>query len=88
MYSEKSMYPMMGVGVFNIMFWTGFVVAHNIGLTCDLMLLTAFLFGATGSYGVVRLERLSKGGGRPRRAAVPPAERTHPEPPVQPVLQS
>jgi hypothetical protein len=54
-------FPMMGVGVFNIMFWIGFVVGHNVGLACDAMLLNALLFGALGSYGVVRLERMHIG---------------------------
>ena len=87
MYSEGTMYPMMGVGVFNIMFWVGFVVGHNIGLTCDLMLLTALFFGGLGAWGVVRLESLAAGRRRPRREArADGAER--PEHSVRPVLQS
>ncbi len=43
------------------MFWIGFVVGHNVGLTCGLMLLNSLLFGAVGSYAVVQLERISKG---------------------------
>ena len=61
MYSEMTTFPMMGVGVFNVMFWIGFVVGHNIGLTCDAMLLNALLFGGIGSYGVVKLERMFNG---------------------------
>jgi hypothetical protein len=67
-YSEKSMFPMMGVGVFNIMFWTGFVVGHNIGLACSAMLLNALLFGSLGSYAVVKLERFTNGAYRSRKS--------------------
>lgn len=73
MYSENSFFPMIGVGVFYIMFWIGFVVGHNIGLTCDAMLLNALLFGGIGSYAVVKLERLSKGEFRSRKAQTKPA---------------
>ena len=65
MYSERSFFPMLGVGVFYIMFWIGFVVGHNIGFSCDAMLLSGLLFGGVGSYTVVKLERLSKGESRP-----------------------
>ena len=68
MHSENTMFPMMGVGVFYIMFWTGFVVGHNIGLACEAMLLNALLFGGLGSYAVVKLERFSSGARRPRAA--------------------
>ncbi len=70
MYSEKSMFPMMGVGVFNIMFWTGFVVGHNIGLACSAMLLNALLFFSLGSYAVVKLERFTNGAYRSRKSKV------------------
>ena len=68
MYSKKSMFPMMGVGVFNIMFWIGFVVGHNIGLACSAMLLNALLFGSFGSYAVVKLERFTNGAYRSRKS--------------------
>ena len=80
MHSERTMFPMMGIGVFNIMFWTGFVVGHNIGLACSLMLINALLFGSLGSYAVVRLERLSRGASRPTR--------TKAEPPLEPLRYS
>lgn len=64
MYSERTLFPMLGVGTFNIMFWVGFVVGHNLGLACGGMMLSALLFGALGSYAVVKLERLSCGARR------------------------
>ena len=57
MYGETTTFPMMGVGVFNIMFWIGFVAGHNLGLACDGMLLAALFSGGLGSYAVTRLER-------------------------------
>ena len=50
---------MIGVGVFNIMFWVGFVVGYDIGLTCNAMLLNALLFGVLGSYAVANIDRLN-----------------------------
>lgn len=82
MYSDRSMFPMMGVGVFNIMFWVGFVVGHNIGLTCSLMLLNSLLFGSVGSYAVVRLERMSKGESRKHK----PLPKTRPESRIAPAV--
>ena len=67
MYSEKTLFPMMGVGVFNLMFWIGFIVGHDIGLACDGMLLSALLFGSLGSYAVVKLERFDMGEYRSRK---------------------
>ena len=58
----------MGVGVFNIMFWLGFIAGHDLGLTCSGMLLNALLFGAVGSYGIVKLERIDLGKFRSRKA--------------------
>ncbi len=69
MYGERSFFPMLGVGVFYIMFWIGFVVGHNFGLACDAILLTGLIFGAAGSYGIVKLESLSKGERRRSRQA-------------------
>ena len=73
MYSERSFFPMLGVGVFYIMFWIGFVVGHNLGFSCDGMLVSGLLFGAAGSYAVVKLERLSEGGSRLRPTKEQPA---------------
>lgn len=87
MYSELTTFPMMAVGVFNIMFWTGFVAGHNLGLSCDVMLLTGVLFGGVGSYGVSRLERAYKGETRkhaPEESR--PVEQS--EKPVEPAYQA
>lgn len=72
MHNERTMYPMMGVGAFNIMFWVGFVAGHNIGRTCGLMLLNALFFGGVGSYAVLRLERFSRGEFRPSKRSLTP----------------
>ena len=66
MYGDTTTFPMMGVGVFNIMFWVGFVAGHNVGLACDGMLLTALFSGGLGSYAVSRLERAFRGEVRAR----------------------
>lgn len=52
----KTLYPMLGVGAFFVMFWTGFVVGYELGLSCGLFLLNALFFGCAGCYFVVRLE--------------------------------
>lgn len=54
--SGRTLYPMLGVGAFFVMFWVGFVVGHELGLSCGLFLLNALLFACTGSWCVVRLE--------------------------------
>ncbi len=52
----KTLYPMLGVGAFFVMFWVGFVVGYELGLSCGLFLLNAFFFACTGAWCVVRLE--------------------------------
>ena len=52
----KTLYPMLGVGAFFVMFWVGFVVGYELGLSCGLFLLNALFFGCTGTWFVVRLE--------------------------------
>lgn len=54
--SGKTLYPMLGVGAFFVMFWTGFVVGYELGLSCGWFLLNALFFGCAGCYFVVRLE--------------------------------
>lgn len=54
--SERTLYPMLGVGAFFVMFWVGFVVGYELGLSCGLFLLNAFFFACTGAWCVVRLE--------------------------------
>ena len=53
---EKTLYPMLGVGAFFVMFWIGFVVGYELGLGCGLFLLNALLFACTGTWCVVKLE--------------------------------
>ncbi len=54
--SERTLYPMLGVGAFFVMFWVGFVVGYELGLNCGLFLLNAFFFACTGAWCVVKLE--------------------------------
>lgn len=54
--SERTLYPMLGVGAFFVMFWVGFVVGYELGLSCGLFLLNALFFACTGAWCVVRLE--------------------------------
>lgn len=66
---EKTLYPMLGVGAFFVMFWVGFVVGHELGLSCGLFLLNALFFACSGTWFVVRLESANAGA----RIALPPA---------------
>ena len=87
MHSEKTLSPMLGVGVFNIMFWIGFVVGYDIGLTCNAMLINALLFGGLGSYAVANLDRIKPRTYRPRKreGKSPPHTVGHP---TKPALQT
>ena len=80
MHSGKTLYPMMGVGAFNIMFWLGFIVGHDIGLSCWGMFLNAFLFGGLGTYGIVKLEGYERGGSRRSEARETSPEKQAPDP--------
>lgn len=80
---EKTLYPMLGVGAFFVMFWVGFLVGYELGLGCGLFLLNALFFAFSGTYFVVRLESADLG----RRLPPPPpsgsgreAARTLPRP--------
>ena len=53
---ERTLYPMLGVGAFFVMFWVGFVVGYELGLSCWLFLLNALFFACSGTWFVVRLE--------------------------------
>ena len=72
MYTHHStLYPMLGVGIFFVVFWTGFVLAYEAGLPCIALPLTGLLTGVGGVRFVIGLERLGRG--ECRRAA-PKAE--------------
>ncbi|MDJ0957797.1 MAG: hypothetical protein QNI91_13100 [Arenicellales bacterium] len=87
MHSEKTLSPMLGVGVFNIMFWIGFVVGYDIGLTCNAMLINALLFGGLGSYAVANIDRLSAREYRLRKKKDKDAPDTMVKP-TKPILQT
>ena len=87
MHSEKTLSPMLGVGVFNIMFWIGFVVGYDIGLTCNAMLINALLFGGLGSYAVANIDRLSAREYRSRKKEEKGASDTMVKP-TKPILQT
>lgn len=74
MYGDKTLYPMLGVGAFVVMFWVGFVSGYEAGLGC-LILPIGFLFGALGTQLVVTLEQ--RANGRYRR---PPVEKVQTRP--------
>ena len=65
MHSDSTLLPMVGVGVFNVMFWIGFIVGYDIGLTCNAMLINGLLFGGLGSYSVVKLVGSDRRASRP-----------------------
>ena len=79
MYTNHStLYPMLGVGIFFVGFWTGFILAYEAGLPCIALPLTGLLTGVGGVRFVIGLERLGRGECRrpvpkldsPRKASV------------------
>ena len=62
MYTHHStLYPMLGVGIFFVGFWSGFVLAYEAGLPCIALPLTGLLTGVGGVRFVIGLERLGRG---------------------------
>ena len=62
MYTHNStLYPMLGVGIFFVGFWSGFVLAYEAGLPCIALPLTGLLTGVGGVRFVIGLERLGRG---------------------------
>lgn len=57
-----TLYPMLGVGAFMAMFWTGVVVGHEIGVGCSALLILGLLFGCIASVGVCELQRRDREG--------------------------
>ena len=78
---HHTLYPMLGVGIFFVGFWTGFVLAYEAGLPCIALPLTGLLTGVGGVRFVIGLERLGRGEYRrpapktrpPRTGSVAPA---------------
>lgn len=52
-----TLYPMLGVGAFMAMFWTGIVLGHELGLGCISMLMTGLLCASIATVGVCELQR-------------------------------
>lgn len=52
-----TLYPMLGVGAFMAMFWTGVVLAHELGLGCASLVITGLLCGCIATVGVCELQR-------------------------------
>ncbi len=52
-----TLYPMLGVGAFMTMFWTGIVVGHELGLGCASLLIMGLLSGFVATVGVCELQR-------------------------------
>jgi hypothetical protein len=52
-----TLYPMLGVGAFMTMFWTGVVLAHELGLGCASLVITGLLCGCIATVGVCELQR-------------------------------
>lgn len=82
MYSHNgTLYPMLGVGAFMTMFWTGIVVGHEFGLGCVTLLIAGLLSGCIATIGVCELQR------RDRHGHVPgPGERAGQRVPPKPGL--
>ena len=52
-----TLYPMLGVGAFMTMFWTGIVVGHALDLGCASLLIMGLLSGFIATVGVCELQR-------------------------------
>lgn len=80
---NATLYPMLGVGAFMAMFWTGIVVGHEIGLGCASLLIMGLLSACIGTVGVCELQRRDGQGtaaSGPARAANRAATRPAPAP--------
>ena len=54
---NATLYPMLGVGAFMTMFWTGVVLGHELGLSCASLLIVGLLCACSASVGVCELQR-------------------------------
>lgn len=71
---NATLYPMLAVGAFMAMFWTGVVVGHALGLGCFALFVTGLLGACLGTIGVCELERRDRHGGvEPRAPGARPA---------------
>lgn len=58
MYSNSgTLYPMLGVGSFMAMFWTGIVLGYELGLGCASLLILGLLCACVGTVCVCELQR-------------------------------
>lgn len=71
--SGRMLYPMLAVGAFMVMFWTGVVVGYELGLSCLPLLAASLASACLGGVLVCELERRDAGDYRPR--SHPPARR-------------
>jgi len=71
--SGKMLYPMLAVGAFMVMFWTGVVVGYELGLSCLSLLAAGLASACLGAVLVSELERRDAGDYRPRVARPAPS---------------
>jgi len=57
-----TLYPMLAVGAFMAMFWTGVVAGHALGLGCFSLFVTGILSACLGTIAVCELERRDRHG--------------------------
>lgn len=55
--NSGTLYPMLGVGSFVTMFWTGVVIGYELGLGCMPLLILGLLCGSVATVGVCELQR-------------------------------
>jgi hypothetical protein len=55
--NNGTLYPMLGVGSFVTMFWTGVVIGYEFGLGCMPLLILGLLCGSIATVGVCELQR-------------------------------
>ncbi len=65
---NATLYPMLGVGAFMVMFWTGIVVGHELGLECASLLISGLLSACIGTVGVCELQKRDAHGAATIRA--------------------
>lgn len=68
--SGRMLYPMLAVGAFMVMFWSGVVVGYELGLSCLPLLAAGLASACLGGVLVAELERRAAGDYR-RRSRTP-----------------
>jgi hypothetical protein len=60
--SNTTLYPMLAVGAFMGMFWTGIAAGHALGVGCVTLFIMGLLSGCIATVGVCELQRRDRCG--------------------------